>query len=58
MGREPVNPYGGTAHWDSPQPIFLSLGIFQGLLELTFCVHASEVSGWTETEALSVPLSL
>ena len=45
MGREPVNPYGGTARWDRPQPIFLSLGMFQGLLELTFCVHASEVSG-------------
>ena len=37
--------YGGTAHWDCPQPSCLSLGVFQGLLELTFHVHASEGSG-------------
>ena len=36
MGRETVNPYGGTAHWDCPQPFSLSHGLFQGLLELTF----------------------
>ena len=45
MGWETVNRYGGTAHWDCPQPSFLSLGVFQGLLELTFHVHASEGSG-------------
>ena len=43
-GRETVNPYGGTAHWECPQPFSLSHDLFQGLLELNFCVHPSEGS--------------
>jgi len=43
-GRETVNPYGGTAHWDCPQLFSLSHDLFQGLLELTFHVHSSEGS--------------
>ena len=43
-GRESVNPCGGTAHWDCPQPFSLSHGLFHGLLALTFQFHASEVS--------------
>ena len=31
-----------------PSQPHLSLGLFQGLLELTFCVRPSEGSGWTE----------
>lgn len=38
MGWETANHYGG----DSTLPTRLSHGLFQGLLELTFHVHAPE----------------
>ena len=47
-GRETVNPYSGTAHWEYPQPFSLSHDLFQRLLELTSSVHPSEGSDWTE----------
>ena len=43
-GRETVNPYSGTAHWEYTQPFSLSHDLFQGPLELTFRVHPSEGS--------------
>ena len=40
MGWETANHYGGIAHCQT----HLSHGLFQGLLELTFSVHAPEGS--------------